>query len=241
MRTDLYEDMYKTEDSHWWHWAKRRFVKMLINSIALKPSPSLLDVGCGTGKMMETLSLYGKVSGVDISTEALLFCKKRNLVDVKKGEAEHLPYVGETFDIVSVLDVLEHVDDTVSIREIKRVLKKKGFVIITVPAFSWLWSKWDVALHHKRRYTKSHLKEILEKEGFSIIRNTYIHSFLVLPSLIIRKLKQLSRKPYSSDFQLNNALLNRAFMFLSKLEQMWINRYDMPFGTSVLCIAQKNP
>lgn len=241
MRIDLYEDMYKTEDTHWWHKAKRSFVKLLITKFVKKGKLNLLDVGCGTGKNMEELSKYGEAWGVDISKEALLFCKKRGLINVKRGEAEHLPFENNTFDVVCVLDVLEHVDDAISIKEVVRVLNNNGYIIVTVPAFSWLWSKWDEALHHKRRYTRNQVREILTNNGLVIIKETYIHSFLVIPIYIIRKLKQLQSKDYTSDFQINNNLVNKALLFISELEQMWINRYDMPFGTSVLCIAQKNP
>lgn len=241
MRIDLYEDMYQTEDIHWWHAAKRDYIKLLISKYRNKDNPTILDVGCGTGKNMEELSRFGMVWGVDISDEALRFCKKRGLANVKKGEAESLPFERGKFDILCILDVLEHVDDASSIREIKRVLTDSGYVIITVPAFSWLWSKWDEILHHKRRYTTKQLQDKLTREGFTIRRITHIHSFLVLPTLILRKIKQLTSSTYSSDFQINNSFLNSFFSTLSKLEQLWINRYDMPFGTSVLCIAQKNP
>jgi len=239
MRIDLYEDMYKTEDTHWWHKAKRRFVGFLISRYIKKEDITILDVGCGTGKNMEELSKKGKVWGVDISREALLFCKKRNLLNVKEGDAEHLPFQKGSFDVVCMLDVLEHVDDGISVAEVVRVLKSGGHIIVTVPAFSWLWSRWDEALHHKRRYTREKVEEILTKHGFVVLRNTYIHSFLVVPSFIIRKLKQLQSKSYTSDFQINNTFLNSCLFFISELEQMWINRYDMPFGMSVLCIAQK--
>ena len=239
MRIDLYQDMYITENTHWWHKAKRKFVKLFITQNIKKTDIKILDVGCGTGKNMEELSSSGEVWGVDISDEALLFCKKRHLTNVKKGEAEILPFDNDTFDIVCALDVLEHVDDMTAIKEIGRVLNSNGHVIITVPAFSWLWSKWDEVLHHKRRYTREKIRKILEENGFIILRNTYIHSFLVIPSLIIRKLKQLQSKDYSSDFQINNSFSNTFLSFISELELMWINRYDMPFGTSVLCIAQK--
>lgn len=241
MRIDLYRDMYITEDFHWWHRAKRSFVRFLISHYVRKKNIKILDVGCGTGKNMEELSKKGEVWGVDISQEALLFCKERNLMNVKKGEAETLPFNKNTFDVVCVLDVLEHVDDLASVKEIKRVLNDGGYIIITVPAFGWLWSMWDEALHHKRRYTKADLDLLLTQNGFTVLRNTYIHSFLVIPSFIIRKLKQYQFKDYTSDFQINNSFSNTTLSFISELEQMWIKRYDMPFGTSVLCIAQKNP
>jgi ubiquinone/menaquinone biosynthesis C-methylase UbiE len=240
MRKDLYEDMYQTEDEHWWHRSKRRYIKYFISKYSKEKNRAhILDVGCGTGKNMEELSQYGKIWGVDPSDDALRFCKERGLTNVQKGEAERLPFKEGAFDFVCVLDVLEHVDDIAALQESKRVLKNNGFILITVPAFHFLWSKWDEVLHHKRRYTKEHLKEVLEKEGFVIQKNTYIYSFLLLPSLIIRKLKQLQKKSYTSDFQINNNAINKFLLFASELEQSWINRYDMPFGTSVLCIAQK--
>jgi len=241
MRIDLYEDMYKTEATHWWHKSKRRFVKQFITTYAGKKNITILDIGCGTGKNMEELAQYGDVWGVDASDDALSFCKKRGLTQIKKGMVEHLPFKKDVFNVVCALDILEHVDDCVVIKEIKRVLKDDGYVVITVPAFSWLWSKWDEILHHKRRYTKKSLKAVLEKEGLFIRRNTYIYFFLTIPLFIIRKLKQLWSSPYSSDFQMNNDIINKILFTLSELEQQWINRYDMPFGTSVLCIAQKKP
>ena len=239
MRSDLYQDMYKTEEMHWWHVAKRLFVKNLITTHIPKKTLSILDVGCGTGKNMEELSYFGDVWGVDISSDALAFCKKRGLIQVKKGEAEKLPFENESFDVATILDVLEHVDDIAALSEIKRVLKDDGYIIITVPAFNWLWSKWDEVLHHKRRYTRKQIDTIVAGCGFNIIRNTHIHSFLIIPSLVIRKLKQLQKKQYTSDFQINNPYINTFFAFISRLEQMWITRYDMPVGTSILCLAQK--
>lgn len=239
MRTDLYRDLYLTEETHWWHKAKNSYVNLLISLYIIKRNLSILDVGCGTGKNMENMGKWGVVCGVDVSDEAISFCKRRNLTKVKKGGAEKIPFVKESFDMVCALDVLEHVDDRSSMKEIYRVLKNNGHVIITVPAFRFLWSKWDEALHHKRRYTKEQLAKILTAEGFVIKKNTYIHSFLIIPVIIVRYIKQLNQKPYSSDFQMNNGFTNTFLSFISKLEQWWIKRYDMPFGTSVLCIAQK--
>ncbi len=239
MRVDLYQDLYQTEEDHWWHRAKRQFVSLFIHKYATKKTSSILDIGCGTGKNMEEFASLGNVWGVDISDDALHFCKKRNLIQVKKGEAEKLPFGEKTFSTICILDVLEHVDDKKSFSEIRRVLVDGGSVVITVPAFSWLWSKWDEILHHKRRYTKEQLSHILKESGFKVIRSTYIHSFLIFPVIVVRGLKGLQKKEYSSDFQVNNRSINAIFMFLSKLEQFWVTYYDMPFGTSILCIAQK--
>ena len=241
MRTDLFEDLYITEETHWWHKAKRRYIELFFRSFIQRRNLSILDVGCGTGKNMEELTQWGDVWGIDKSSSALSFCWKRNIINVKKGEAEKIPFDSGIFDVVCALDVLEHVDDVSSVREIKKTLKENGYLIITVPAFKWLWSQWDEVLHHKRRYTTEHLVKILKNEGFIIKRCTYVYSFLVIPMFIIRFIKQQKQKTYTSDFQINNSFINFILSSLSKLEQWWINRYDMPFGTSVLCIAQKNP
>lgn len=239
MRKDLYEDMYKTESHHFWHKAKREYVGKMIRAYAKKDEKNILDIGCGTGKNMEELSKLGTVFGVDSSDEALGFCEKRGLSNLKKGFAEKISYESEQFDVVTILDVLEHVDDIKAVAEMERVLKKKGVAVITVPAFSWLWSKWDEVLGHKKRYTKGTLLSLFDENKWEVKKITYIHSFLVVPTLVVRTIKTRQKKEYSSDFQLMNPLINKILHLASLLEQMIVRRYDMPFGTSLLCVIQK--
>lgn len=239
MRKDLYEDLYQTESNHWWHKAKRAYVVGMIGDHADKNKKTILDVGCGTGKNMEELSSLGVVYGIDSSDEALLFCKKRRLKNIQKGLIEKIPFEKNSLDVVCALDVLEHVDDVEAISEIYRVLKNKGILIFTVPAFSWLWSKWDEVLGHKRRYSPNMLQKLFPDDKWIVKRQTFIHSFLVLPTYLIRLIKSKSNKQYSSDFQLMNPPFNLILGFLSHLEQMAVKRYDMPFGTSLLCVIQK--
>lgn len=239
MRNDLYGDMYETESHHFWHIAKREYVEMMIKKYTEKKVKNILDIGCGTGKNMEELSKIGTVFGVDSSSEALGFCKKRGIVRLKKGFAEKIPYESERFDVVTILDVLEHVNDKGAVTEMERVLKKKGIVIITVPAFPWLWSRWDEILGHKKRYTKETLLTLFNEKKWEVKKISYIHSFLVVPTLIIRAIKTKQKKEYASDFQLMNPFINGILHSISLLEQMVVKRYDMPFGTSLLCVIQK--
>ena len=239
MRTNLYEDLYQTEDVHWWHRAKRAVVRKTVET-HLPPHSKLLDIGCGTGKNIESLASQYTVFGVDPAAEARTFCAQRKLQNIYDGTAEALPFDQNTFDGVLFLDVLEHVDDTQALREAYRVLKKDAYLFITVPAYQWLWSGWDAALHHKRRYTKETLVHLLKSEGFAVQKISYFHSFLLVPLMVTRWIKSFFPSPeYASDFQLNNSFINSLLLFMSSLERRIITRYDVPFGTSILCVAQK--
>lgn len=237
MEKYLYEDLYKLEDNHWWHIAKRRPVVEIIQKINSRDKLKILDVGCGTGKNMEVFSTLGEVWGLDNSKEAINFCKKRGLKNLKLATLQNNGFKDNEFDVVTMLDVLEHIDDENSaLIEVKRILKKGGCIILTVPAYGWLWSKWDEVLHHKRRYTKQALIKILEKAGFKVEKVSYMYSFLVLPVLFSRSIKSLFfSNNYGSDFKLNSKIINKLFYFLSLLEFKLSAYFNIPFGTSLVC------
>lgn len=240
MKKYLYEDLYRLEDKHWWHISKRRAVHKLIEKYSTQENPKILDIGCGTGKNMEELQKFGDVCGLDSSPEALKFCGKRGLRNLKKGSAEKTNLKSNSFDIITLLDVLEHTDDNLTLKEVKRILKPNGIIILTVPAFSWLWSRWDEVLRHKRRYTIRSFKKTLTNNHFYPTKIVYLYSFLVIPSLIVRKVKQkLYENFYPSDFKLSSPLLNFLLNYLSKLEFFLADNFFIPFGTSIIAVAKK--
>lgn len=232
--------MYATEENHWWHIAKRRIVEEYIkNLVKDKKQVKILDVGCGTGKNMELLSHYGTVYGVDISAKALSYCKKRGLTNLKKADITKLPFQNNFFDIIIALDILEHVDDHKAVKELQRVTKKDGTIILTVPAYQWLWSQWDEVLYHKRRYTTQAVRNLFSSRTYTVKHSTYLYSFLVLPAFVIRIIKsRFSKKTYTSDFQITNAVLNNFFLFLTQIERTIIRFAAIPFGTSIFCVIQ---
>lgn len=241
MKKYLYEDLFLLEDKHWWHISKRRIVHKLIEKYNTKENPKILDIGCGTGKNMEDLQNLGSIYGLDSSPEALRFCKKRGLNNLILGSAEKTKLKNNFFDIITILDVLEHTDDKKTLKEVHRILRDDGLIIITVPAFSWLWSNWDIVLHHKRRYTKKNLTGVFKKEGLQIIKISYMYSFLVLPVLIIRALKSLFlKKSYSSDFKLSSPFLNLIMNKITNIESFFIMLTSIPIGTSIIVVAKKN-
>ncbi len=236
----MYEDSYNLENTHWWHRAKRELVLSLIRRFSKKSTPRILDIGAGTGKNVETFNTIGTAYGIDASDEAIRFCQKRQLTTVKKGYSSNIHFANNYFDIVTMLDVLEHTEDKQTLKEVRRVLKSGGLFIINVPAFPWLWSTWDEIAHHKRRYTKESLTQVLTKNGFSVIKISYLFSFLLVPAFIIRRLKtsMYNKTSYISDFQTSSPF-NTLLLASSRIDIRVAISLGIPFGTSIFCVATK--
>ncbi|MCL4417278.1 MAG: class I SAM-dependent methyltransferase [Actinobacteria bacterium] len=240
MRKNLYQEMYRLEESHWWHIAKREITLKLLKKYFAKNNPKILDIGCGTGKNLEELSKFGETWGVDASDEAISYCRKRKFKNLKLSKAENTGFKKNTFDIVTAFDLLEHIDDKKAVEEIKKILKPKGLIIVTVPAYKKLWSKWDEILNHKRRYNEKQITELFPKKDFEILKISYFNSFLVIPAYFIRKAKSsLYSKDYPSDFKLGSPLINNLMLAISRIEQIVIRKGKVPFGTSIVCLIQK--
>lgn len=251
MERFLYKDLYKQEDKHWWHLAKRaavvELIERLLRTSRIRSSRNdkvgrlrILDLGCGTGKNMEVLSQFGETYGVDMSKEAMEFCRKRGLKNVRVGSSYKTGFTNSYFDLVTLLDVLEHTDDDKTLTEINRILNNNGVLIINVPAFQWLWSRWDEVLHHKRRYTKRSLEIAMNRNGFKVIESSYMFSFLVVPAVIVRTIKsKLSKSDYSSDFNYSNVLINKFMFGVSAIEREIMKYVPILVGTSLICVAKK--
>ncbi len=240
MEKYLYSDLYELEEKHWWHKAKRETSLYLINKFLKSNYNKILDVGCGTGKNIESMAGFGKVWGIDIEKESIKYCKFRGLKEIKIVSSDKTGFQSSFFDLVTLLDVLEHTEEEKTLKELKRILKKDGLVLITVPAYLWLWSRWDEVLHHKRRYTQKSLIRILEKNGFKILEISYMHPHLVIPVFIIRfiRSKLLDKKQYNSDFRINNQFLNFFMYSLAKFQLKFMRITSIPFGTSLICLAK---
>lgn len=240
MKKYLYRDLFIVEDTHWWHISKRRVVKKFIEEYTASNKLKILDIGCGTGRNIEQLQNLGNIYGLDNSNEALKFCRKRGLKNLILGSAEKTNLADNSFDIITLLDVLEHTDDKKTLKEAGRILKRNGLLIITVPAYNRLWSQWDIVLHHKRRYTTKSLARIINANNFQILKISYMYSFLILPVILIRLFKSLLfRKDYPSDFKLTSKPVNYLLDQLSSFESNLILNGFIPFGTSIIAVAKK--
>jgi len=236
--------MFRIEQSHWWYTGRRKILANFVEDICRRVTdrrPRILDVGCGTGANLLMLSEYGDAEGVDISKDALAFCRERGLDKVKLGAGEELPYDDGTFDLVTAFDVVEHMDnDLAGLREMRRVLRPGGRVLLFVPAFMFLWGLQDDVSNHRRRYRLPELQRVLERAGFEIERTTYANITFFLPILFVRQLMRVTGIKTESENNINVSAFNG---LLGKIlgAESWLLKYmDIPFGVSGLCVARKS-
>jgi SAM-dependent methyltransferase len=245
MEQHTYAIMNRVEDSHWWFVGRRAILESFMRGIVAeirnpKSEIRILDVGCGTGANLEMLAQFGESEGVDVSDDALEFCKAKGLT-VHKGLAESLPFTDESFEIVTALDVVEHLDDDLAgLKEMHRVLKTGGRTLIFVPAFMWLWGVQDDISNHRIRYTKKQIVERLKLAGFEIERATYANWTFFAPILAGRTIMKITGIKPESENNVNVSALNGIFGKLFSAERFWLNNFNFPFGVSIVITAKKS-
>lgn len=240
MDTSLYELFYSLEDTHWWFQGRKDLVLGLLRRYGRCSRPHILDVGCGTGGMLAYFSRLGPSLGVDTAEEAAYFCRRRGLSMIR-GSGTTLPLADASFDVVSALDVIEHVDDDgLMLRELRRVCRPGGILLLTVPAFQFLWSSHDDLNHHRRRYIRRDLADRVEAGGFTPLKLSYYNSFL-FPAAIVRKFL-LGRNSNGTACHLESlpGAMNTIFRRILSSERPLITNCEFPIGASLICAARKN-
>jgi ubiquinone/menaquinone biosynthesis C-methylase UbiE len=250
MEKYTYQEIFENEETNWWFVGTRNIIFAQIQKIfGDKDNLKILDIGCGTGIVMKKLEKYGEVYGMDISEEAIKFCNKRGIKNISKSSALKIPYKNDYFDLITILDVLEHVDeDQKTLEEINRVLKREGICILTVPAFSFIWSEHDIALHHKRRYNLKFLSLNIKKAGMKLEKASYYNFFLsplIMMFRIMKNfLKNLFHKNYNeasakTDLFRVNSFTNMFLKTILNIEASFLKKVWFPFGISILAIIKK--
>jgi ubiquinone/menaquinone biosynthesis C-methylase UbiE len=243
MKKEFIQEMYEQEVLYWWHKGRRLVIEGLLqNVLGSRTSLSILDVGCGSGIHLELFRQFGDVFGVDISEEAVAYCQEKGFQNVYQGKAEQLPFADNSFDMLSAIELLEHLqNDEEVLREFSRVLRKNGFLFITVPAYQFLWTEHDEALNHMRRYTLPVLKKKLTNAGFQVQKGTYMVTF-TSPLFVYRIFKKILRRKDTRPQTLYVSvpfLVNKILIFSFYIEKAIVRWVPLPFGTSVVCIARK--
>jgi SAM-dependent methyltransferase len=238
------EDLAEFERTYWWHVARRHLLERLLTAnLPEDPTRDVLDVGCGSGGNLELLGRFGQVSGVEPPGAGLEHCRARGYGPevVVEGSADALPFEADRFGLVSMLDVLEHLeDDAGALREVGRVLGPGGYLLLTVPAYRFLWSIHDEALGHRRRYMSSEVHSLLNAVGFRVLRRTYAVT-LPLPAIAGFRIAQglipsLYRR--GASYVSLPGPLNGLMVGLLRLETKCLQAIDLPLGTSIVCLAR---
>ena len=241
----LYEQFSQIEATHWWFVARREIVLAQIAQHAPRRADRrVLDVGCGTGIMLERLTRFGSAEGLDPSDDAIAYCKQRLGDDAPVQQfaltgAARLP--AADVDVITLLDVLEHLDDDAgALRAVAGSLKEGGILVCTVPAYPFLWSGHDVLNEHKRRYTRRRLGDLVRTSGLHIEKLTYFNTLLA-PLVFLRRLMQPRSKRMAprSDFKMRAGWLNGLLRGVFLLEKPVLRLATAPFGISILCVARR--
>jgi SAM-dependent methyltransferase len=243
MRPLNYEVMFDVEDVHWWFTGRRAIVFAQLED-ALRESMGerlqILDIGCGTGATMDHLKRLGEVQGVDLSEFPLKFSRRRGHRRVLCASATELPFENRSFDLVTALDVIEHLDDDVKgLSEIRRVLKEGAPAVIFVPAFQALWGPNDDQSGHKRRYRIERLRSAIEAAGLRVDRISYANVMMFIPIWLGRRILTLLGRQDQAENRINHRLINHLLTRIFSSEASWLRRHSLPFGVSIICVARR--
>lgn len=242
MDQTIYPKMRELEDKHWWFVGRRMIIRRVISSLPLPLSPRILDAGCGTGGNLPVWAEFGEVTGMELDDYAAAISRARGLGPIFNGGLpDDMPFSTQSFDLVLLLDVLEHIEnDCESMKAINSLLAPQGYVVLTVPAFPFLWSEHDEQHHHKRRYVSSNLEQVIREAGLRLVYLTYFNTWLFPMVAAVRLVRRRSpSKQIARDMQLPGPFVNRVLQAVFSSERHLVGRVRLPFGVSMLAIARK--
>ncbi len=239
---------------HWWPKSRAIVLSYFLDRISQgKKENKILEIGCGGGGNFFFLKQFGELTAIEPDENLIKIAQRHSYAKILKGSLPYeIPAIDEQFDIIALIEVLEHIEeDRAAIERIKGLLSDNGHLIITVPAFMFLWSEHDIYFQHKRRYTKKQLEKLLSDAGYNIVFCSYFNFLAFIPVLILRKtgvlnlIKRIKRKKADAANCLSDTDISRGgiigaiFTFLAKIEAFLLRYIKFPFGVSILLIAKK--
>ncbi|MBC9034227.1 class I SAM-dependent methyltransferase [Sphingomonas sp. JC676] len=235
----VYERMAAHDTTHWWYRARREILADYLTRFGDLPKDArILEIGCGTGHNLPMLAQFGEIDAIEIDETAAAQASERLGKKVGSSPLPELEGVQPgSYDLVAVLDVVEHVeDDVAALKAIATALKPGGKILITVPAHQWMWSAHDVVNHHKRRYSKGTLIAALDKAGLKWRKLHWFNSLLFPVAVAARFAGKLMGKDDSDDSPPPKPL-NTVFEGIFGLERHLLGRVPMPPGLSIIVLA----
>jgi SAM-dependent methyltransferase len=203
MDRDYELQTHQAEDQHWWYRGRRTVLERVLDDLHLPTGARILDAGCGSGRNMVELARRGTVTGVELSDVSVGLARERGCGEVIAGSVLDMPFPSDSFDLAVTLDVIEHLEDDLgALQEMRRVVAPGGALLVTVPAYPWLWSGHDVINHHHRRYTRRSLQRVAERAGWAQMRTTYFNSLLLPVAIVLRVLDRFNQKTTESSLDL---------------------------------------
>jgi SAM-dependent methyltransferase len=240
MSPDAYLQMAETEAEHWWFRGRRDVLSSVLRRLALPSRARVLEVGSGTGGNLQMLAEFGSVSGLEMDETARRLTAKSTgaRFDIRAGRCpDDVPFDGERFDLICFFDCLEHIaDDVGALARMREVLAPGGKIVVTVPAYQWLWSVHDIHLHHYRRYGRAAIAACADEAGYRIERTTYFNTLLLPLAIAVRFIDRLLKRDRSSGDATPAGALNRLLYRIFSAERHWVSHGGLPCGVSLLAV-----
>jgi SAM-dependent methyltransferase len=239
MERIVFQQMAELDDRHWWYRARRKIIADLIRrEAALPQNARILEIGCGTGHNLSMLSGFGHVDALELDDEARALSEKRFGRKIMSSPLPELAEVADRhYDLIGAFDVIEHIDDdNAALASIATKLKRGGRFMMTVPAHQWMWTAHDVANHHKRRYSKKRLKQLIDSSPLQLQRIGYFNS-LLFPLAIADRTAAKLRNKQNADVTLPPAPLNWTLEKVFGAERYLVGRLPLPPGLSLFAVA----
>jgi SAM-dependent methyltransferase len=233
---------HRVEDRHWWYRGRRLVLERTIAGLRLPARARILDAGCGSGRNMVDFARHGEVTGVELSPASAELARGRHVGEVVEGSVMEMPFAEDSFDLAVCLDVIEHLpDDRGALRELRRVVAPGAPLLVTVPAYQWLWSGHDEINHHCRRYSRRTLRQAAREAGWECTYATHFNSLLLPVAIALRALDRLHHGTTESslDLWVPPAAVNWALQQPLNLEAALIGRGGrIPAGLSLLAVLR---
>jgi SAM-dependent methyltransferase len=240
MEQSAYIQMKEKESLHWWFVARRLILSSVISKLNLPARARILEVGCGSGGNLKMLACFGEVYAFEMNPLARKYAEDLKCAEIEFGCCpDQIPFQNLRFDLICIFDVLEHIDrDLDTLTMLKKLLANNGSIVISVPSYEWLYGPHDKFLHHKRRYSKRGLINIIFAARLKAIKLSYFNSFLFPLALVVRVKDRIIGHSATTALNLPRFFLNEILKNIFSFERFLLQHLNLPLGLSLVGVLK---